>query len=140
MAVLDWAAALLAILLLMGALWPWANTGKRLVGEIEVYRNGRFLHSVSLPTLSKRMLTIGAAGDIVLVSDNVPDVVAQIYAEQGEGGQVEMCIDLFDSEDGTVAESLLLDDGAEIRLPDGYSLKYINPITDDLFFEGEEYA
>ena len=110
----------------------------RLAGEIEVYRKGRFVQSMRLARSGKSRLTIGARGDILLASDAVPDVVAQIYAERS-GDTVDLYLELLDSDDGTVTDSMLLYHGIEVALPDGYSLKYLNPM-EDLYTEGESYA
>ena len=131
-------AAVAALLSGVG-LWLLLKSGQRLVGEIEVYRNGRFVQKVLLPSMGKRRLTIGAQGDILLATTDVPAVVAQLYAEQGADGQTEMYLDLHDGSDGTVSVSLLLYHGIEIKLPDSYSVKYTNPISEEWFNEGESY-
>lgn len=110
-----------------------------MVGELEVSRNGRFVHKVQLASFGKKRLTIGAQGDILLASQDLPDVVAQLYAERGTGGETEVIFERLDAADGSVIESLLLVHGIEIKLPDGYTIKYVNP-AEEYYMEGERYA
>ena len=126
----------------MGAfvLWQKLAAGNHWVGEIEVRRNGRFVYGSALGSFNKRRLTIGARGDIVLISDNAPDVVAQLYAERGDGGQIEVYLERIDVTDGSVSDTLSLYDGIEVKLPDGYSLKYTNPVHEEWYTEGGEYV
>ena len=134
-----WPMVLVAFLVVGApAAWFMLKPRTRLVGEIEVRRKGRFVQSVRLARSGKSRLTIGARGDILLISDALPDVVAQIYAERS-GDAADLYLELLDPVDCTVTDSMLLYHGMEVALPDGYSLKYLNPM-EDLYTEGESYA
>ncbi len=111
----------------------------RMVGELGIYRYHHFVTQINLADRRQRSLTIGNQGDIRLFGQAIPAEVARIYAERGEQGEIDIYLDLLDPEDGAIQETILLQDGDEINLDEGYSLKYSNPLMRVWTYEGEQY-
>lgn len=123
-------------------LWLLIRRHVTVDGELEVYKDGKFVTQFDLGSFRKPRVTIGGHADVFLKSEAMPSQIAVVRAQRNDNGNTELWIDLLHEEDGSVDDSLLLYDGVEIPLRKyGYSLRYRSVAIKHTDFEkGEQYA
>lgn len=136
--ILPWSRLLLALALLgvglgvLGLLRYRLSPTGYLPGELEIYKEGRYVKTLVLTEFNKAAITLGSgAMDIWLPGDNVPSQAAKLFTKVVEGQRQPFLVTF--NPDGAVHEERRLHHADNLYLGD-YRLIYKNLVEETPFY------